>query len=116
MVVGIYGVGYALPAWCAFANTSPMSPVVAVLATILFSTGSALNISADIYKTAQKRAGVKKVTTDIYDGRLGANPNHRGDWMRYSAFALTSGSLLAWLVPAYIVYANIKTVRERSAR
>lgn len=116
MLIGIYGVFYALPALCAFTNSSPISPVVAVLTTILFSTGSALNISADIYKTAQKKAGVKKVTTDIYDGRLGANPNHRGDWMRYSSFAIASGSLFAWLVPAYIVWANIKTVRERSAK
>ncbi|KAK9832175.1 hypothetical protein WJX74_001678 [Apatococcus lobatus] len=115
-IIGIYGVFYALPAWCAFTNTSPMLPAVAILSTILFSTGSAINISADLYKTAQKQAGVKKVTSHIYDGRLGAHPNHVGDWMRYSSFALASGTFLAWLIPALIVFFNLKTVRERAAK
>ena len=115
-IIGIYGVLYALPAWCAFTNTSPMLPAVAVLSTILFSIGSAINISADLYKTAQKEAGVKKVTSHLYDGRLGAHPNYVGDWMRYSSFAIASGSFWAWVVPAFIVYSNLKTARQRSGR
>ncbi|KAK9859828.1 hypothetical protein WJX84_010249 [Apatococcus fuscideae] len=115
-IIAVFGVFYALPAWCAFTNQSPMLPSVAVAATILFMNGSALNLAADFYKTAQKQAGISKVTTHIYDGRLGEHPNHVGDWMRYSSFALASGSLLAWLVPAFIVGFNVSTVRERSSR
>ena len=115
-IIAVFGVFYALPAWCAFTNTSPMSPGVAIAATVLFMNGSALNLAADFYKTAQKQAGVGQVTTHIYDGRLGEHPNHVGDWMRYSSFAIASGSLLAWLVPAFIVGFNISAVRARSSQ
>ncbi len=113
--IGVFGIFYALPAWCAFANPAPISAATAIVGTILFMNGSALNIASDFYKTAQKQAGVKKVCTHIFDGRLGRNPNHVGDWMRYSSFALVSGTWLAWLVPAYLVYFNISTVMARGA-
>ena len=114
-MVGVFGVLYALPAYLAFTNPNPMSPGVAVATMILCYNGSGLNIGADFYKTAQKQVGVKKVSTHIYDGRLGPYPNHVGDWMRYSAFALASGTLLAWIVPA-VVAVNFQTYKERAQK
>lgn len=112
--VGIFGVLYALPAYLAFTNPNPMSPGIAVAAMILYFNGSGLNIGADFYKSAQKQVGVKKVSTHIYDGRLGPHPNHLGDWIRYSAFALASGTFLAWIVPAIVVAVNFQTYKERA--
>ena len=64
-----------LPAILAFTNPNPIHPVVAFLAIWLGMLGSCINVAADTYKTAQKSAGVKKVNTNIYDGRLGLHPN-----------------------------------------
>ena len=67
--IAMFGFGpFIVPAYLAFTNPDPISPLVAFLAIFLGMTGSAINICADTYKTAQKSAGVIKVDTNIYDG------------------------------------------------
>ena len=67
--IAVFGFGpFIVPAYLAFTNPNPISPIVAFLAIFLGMTGSAINICADTYKTAQKSAGVSKVDTNIYDG------------------------------------------------
>ena len=41
-------------------------------------------------------------------------PNHLGDWMRYSSFALASGRAVSWIIPAMVVLTNWSTLRQRS--
>ncbi len=116
VMVAIFGVLYALPAWLAFTNPHPISPIIAIAAIILCFNGSGINIGADFYKSGQKQAGVSQVKTHIYDGRLGPYPNHIGDWVRYSSFALASGTLVAWIVPALVVTVNYSTYKERQQK
>ena len=67
-IVGLFGVLYTLPAVLAFRNPQPISPVIAILAIIMHVAGASINVAGDFYKTAQKQAGTKKVTSNIYDG------------------------------------------------
>ncbi|KAK9852130.1 hypothetical protein WJX84_002142 [Apatococcus fuscideae] len=117
LMVSIFGVLYALPGWLAFTNPHSMSPITAVVALILCFNGSCLNVGSDFYKTAQKQAGVKKVCTHVYDGRLGPiPPNHLGDWLRYASFALASGTVTGWIVPAIVIGVNCLTYLERGQK
>lgn len=69
-----------------------------------YLAGSAINIAADFYKAGAKNAGQGLVAGGPYTFSL--RPNYFGDWLRYSSFALVSGSPWAFLLPAFVAMLN----------
>ena len=113
MVVALVGVFYALPGWLAFTNPDPVSEVVLAASVALFFFGSMINSGADIQKSAALRARPGLVTDGFW--RLSRNINYFGDLLRYSAFALLSGSPWSWSVVLVVLGISLGRMRMKEA-
>ncbi len=113
MVVALVGVFYALPGWLAFTNTEPVNELVLAASVALFFFGSMLNSGADIQKSAALRARPSLVTDSFWS--LSRNINYFGDLMRYSAFAVLSGSLWSWSVVLVVLGISLNRMRMKEA-
>ena len=113
MVIGSVGVFYALPGWLVFMNPEPVSGLVLGASIVLFYFGSLLNSSADVQKTYTLRAQRGLITNGFWG--LSRNINYFGDIVRYSAFALLSGSIWSWTVVATVLVIDLGRMRGKQA-
>jgi protein-S-isoprenylcysteine O-methyltransferase Ste14 len=111
--VAIVGVFYALPGWLAFMNPEPVTNVVLAASIVLFYFGSLLNSSADVQKTTALRLQKGLITDGFW--RLSRNINYFGDLLRYSAFALLSGSPWSWAVVLTVLAIDVGRMRAKQA-
>jgi protein-S-isoprenylcysteine O-methyltransferase Ste14/uncharacterized protein YndB with AHSA1/START domain len=112
MVVAVVGVVYALPGWLAFRNPAPVSDLTLAASVALFFFGSVINSGADVQKITALRLRPGLITDGFW--RLSRNINYFGDLLRYSAFALLSGSAWAWLVVLLVLGANVDRMRKKA--
>jgi len=112
IVVVMIGVVYALPGWLAFRNTTPVSNLELVAGVTLFFFGSVINSSADVQKITALRLRPGLITDGFWG--LSRNINYFGDLMRYSAFALLSGSAWSWLVVLFVLGNNLDRMRKKA--
>jgi protein-S-isoprenylcysteine O-methyltransferase Ste14 len=110
-VVATVGVFYALPGWLAFTNPEPLGDAVLAASIVLFFFGSVINSGADIEKATTLRLREGLITGGFW--RLSRNINYFGDLMRYSAFALLSGSPWSWTVVATVLAIDIGRIRKK---
>lgn len=113
MVVAIVGVFYALPGWLAFRNLTPVSDLELALSVSLFFFGSLINSGADVQKITSMRLRAGLITDGFW--ALSRNINYFGDLMRYSAFALLSGSAWSWLVVLIVLGNHVDRMRKKEA-
>ena len=112
MVVAIVGVGYALPGWLAFRNSTPVTALELAASVSLFFFGSVINSGADIQKITALRLRPGLITDGFWG--LSRNINYFGDLMRYGAFALLSGSVWSWLVVLIVLGNNLDRMRKKA--
>jgi protein-S-isoprenylcysteine O-methyltransferase Ste14 len=114
-VVGVATVGvfYSLPGWLAFMNPEPVTNVVLAASIVLFYFGSLLNSGADIQKTTTLALRQGLITDRFW--RLSRNINYFGDLLRYSAFALLSGSPWSWAVVLTVLAIDVGRMRGKQA-
>lgn len=111
--VATVGVFYALPGWLAFMNPEPVTNVVLAASIVLFYFGSLLNSGADIQKTSTLSLRQGLITDRFW--RLSRNINYFGDLLRYSAFALLSGSPWSWAVVLTVLAIDVGRMRRKQA-
>jgi Protein of unknown function (DUF1295) len=75
--------------------------------------GSMINSGADIQKSAALRARPGLVTDGFW--HLSRNINYFGDLLRYSAFALLSGSPWSWSVVLVVLGISLNRMRTKEA-
>jgi steroid 5-alpha reductase family enzyme len=112
MVVAMVGVFYALPGWLAFRNTTPAGDLELAASVALFFFGSVINTGADVQKIAALRLRPELITDGFW--ALSRNINYFGDLMRYSAFALLSGSAWSWLVVLVVLGIDAGRMRQKA--
>ena len=112
MTVAIVGVGYALPGWLAFRNSTPVTALELAASVSLFFFGSMINSGADVQKITALRLRPGLITDGFW--ALSSNINYFGDLMRYSAFALLSGSAWSWLVVFIVLGNNFDRMRKKT--
>jgi protein-S-isoprenylcysteine O-methyltransferase Ste14 len=112
MVVAIVGVFYALPGWLAFRNPTPVTALELAASVSLFFFGSVINSGADIQKITALRLRPGLIRDGFWG--LSRNINYFGDLMRYSAFALLSGSAWSWLVVLFVLGNNLDRMRKKT--
>ncbi len=112
MVVAIVGVFYTLPGWLAFRNTTPVTPVELAASVTLFFFGSVINSSADVQKATALRLRPGLITDGFWG--LSRNINYFGDLVRYSAFALLSGSAWSWLVVLVVLVIDLSRMPSKA--
>lgn len=105
------GVFYALPAWFAFTNQTPLGYVSMAISLLLYIFGSLINTAADVQKMTAKSMGAKLVSTEIW--RSVRNVNYFGDLMRYSSFAVVSGSLWSAILPLTVLALYIPRILDK---
>lgn len=112
MVVAVVGVLYALPGWLAFRNAAPVSNPELAASVTLFFFGSVINSSADVQKITALRLRPGLITDGFWG--LSRNINYFGDLMRYSSFALLSGSAWSWLVVLIVLGIDADRMRKKA--
>jgi steroid 5-alpha reductase family enzyme len=112
MVVVVVGVFYALPGWLAFRNTTPVSNLVLSASVTLFFFGSVINSGADVQKITALRLRPGLITDGFW--ALSRNINYFGDLVRYSAFALLSGSAWSWLVVLVVLGIDVGRMQKKA--
>ena len=105
------GVLYALPAFFAFTNTTPLGYIPMAIGLLLYIFGSLINTAADVQKMIAKRMGATLVNTEIW--RSVRHINYLGDLMRYSSFAVISGSLWSAILPLTVFALYIQRILEK---
>ncbi|HEX9597155.1 MAG TPA: SRPBCC family protein [Anaerolineales bacterium] len=113
IIVAIVGVGYALPGWLAFRNPTLVTNPELAASVALFFFGSVINSGADVQKVTAVRLRPGLITDGFW--ALSRNINYFGDLMRYSAFALLSGSAWSWLVVLIVLGNNVDRMRKKAA-
>ncbi|OKH12303.1 DUF1295 domain-containing protein [[Limnothrix rosea] IAM M-220] len=111
VVLLFVGVFYALPAWFAFTNPTPLGYVSMAIALLLYIFGSLINTAADVQKMTAKSMGAKLVNSEIW--RSVRNVNYLGDLMRYSSFAVVSGSLWSGLLPLTVFALYVQRILDK---
>ena len=111
IVLLFVGVFYALPAFFAFTNTVTLGYIPMAISLLLYIFGSLINTAADVQKMTAKSMGAKLVSTEIW--RSIRNVNYLGDLMRYSSFAVVSGSLWSALLPLIVFALYIQRILEK---
>lgn len=119
IVICVFGILYALPAYNAFTKPTVLSPGTTTGCIILFSVGSLINAMADVQLHSMKMAsppGTKLlVTNGIF--RLSQNPNWFGDYMRYAAFGVASGGHWSSFVPLTIgMFSNFGNTQDPTTK
>lgn len=110
------GVFYTLPAYNVFCRkdrVTQISPLMTVVCVMMFTIGSLINTSSDVFMHAMKEATAPKkvlITTGLH--RLCQNPNWFGDYLRYSSFCLSSGKASSFLVLAFVMFMNYSTTTD----
>ncbi|HEU0296298.1 MAG TPA: SRPBCC family protein [Anaerolineales bacterium] len=112
MIVATVGVGYALPGWLAFRNTTAATTFELVASVTLFFFGSVINSGADVQKITALRLRPGLITDGFWG--LSRNINYFGDLMRYSAMALLSGSAWSWLVVLVVLGNNVDRMQKKA--
>ena len=111
VVLLFVGVFYALPAWFTFTNTAPLGYGAMALSLVLYTFGSLINTAADVQKMTAKSMGAKLVDTEIW--RSIRNVNYLGDLMRYSSFAVISGSLWSAILPLTVLALYVQRILDK---
>jgi protein-S-isoprenylcysteine O-methyltransferase Ste14/uncharacterized protein YndB with AHSA1/START domain len=112
MVVAVVGVVYALPGWLAFRNPTPVTNLELAASVALFFFGSVINSGADVQKITALRLHRGLITDGFW--ALSRNINYFGDLLRYSAFALLSGSAWSWLVVLIVLGIDVGRMRNKA--
>jgi protein-S-isoprenylcysteine O-methyltransferase Ste14/uncharacterized protein YndB with AHSA1/START domain len=111
-VVAIVGVFYALPGYLAFRNPLSVSNLALAGSVTLFFFGSMINSGADVQKITALRLRPGLITDGFW--ALSRNINYFGDLLRYSAFALLSGSAWSWLVVLVVLGISVDRMRKKA--
>jgi protein-S-isoprenylcysteine O-methyltransferase Ste14 len=105
------GVFYSLPAVFAFTNTAPLGYITMAISLLLYTFGSLINTAADVQKMTAKNMGEKLIKTEIW--RSIRNVNYLGDLMRYTSFAIVSGSLWSAIIPLTLFALYIQRILDK---
>lgn len=111
VVLLFVGVFYALPAFFAFTNSHPLGYVPMAIALLLYIFGSLINTAADVQKMTAKSMGATLVNTEIW--RSIRYVNYLGDLMRYSSFAVVSGSLWSAILPLTVFALYVQRILDK---
>ena len=112
----VIGVFYTLPAYNVFCRkdrVTQISPVMTMACVLMFTLGSLINTTSDVYMHAMKEARAPEkvlITTGLH--RLCQNPNWFGDYLRYASFCLCSGKPSSFLVLVLVVFVNFSTTSD----
>lgn len=112
-IVLYVGVFYALPGFLAFTNPEPIAYVTVAIALPLYILGSLINTGADVQKMAAKEMGAGLVHNGIW--RAVRHVNYLGDLMRYTSFAVVSGSLWAYILPLTTALLYLQRINQKEA-
>ena len=110
-IVLFVGVFYTLPGYLAFTNPSAMTDWEMAIALPLYIFGSLINTGADVQKMTAKSFGATLVKDGAW--RSIRNINYLGDLMRYTSFAVVSGSPWAYLLPANVALLYIQRIGDK---
>lgn len=105
------GILYALPAFFAFTNPNPLGYLPMAIALLLYTFGSLINTGADVQKITAKSMGATLVNTEIW--RSVRHVNYLGDLMRYSSFAIISGSVWSAILPLTVLALYVQRILEK---
>lgn len=105
------GAFYSLPGYLAFVNPDPIGFVAIAIAIPLYTVGSLVNATADVQKMTAKKYDAGLVKDEIW--RTSQNVNYLGDLMRYFSFAIVSGSLWAYILPALIFALYLSRIQQK---
>lgn len=105
------GILYALPALFAFTNQTPLGYIPMAITLLLYTFGSLINTAADVQKMTAKNMGAKLVNTEIW--RSVRNVNYLGDLMRYTSFAVVSGSLWSAILPVTVLVLYVQRILDK---
>jgi protein-S-isoprenylcysteine O-methyltransferase Ste14 len=113
-VILFVGIFYAMPGYFTFTNSNPIAYSTVAIALPLYTFGSLINTSADIQKMTAKSMGAGLVKDNIW--RFLRHINYFGDLMRYMSFAIVSGSLWSFSLPAivFLLYLQRIASKEKS--
>lgn len=103
IVLAIFISSHAIFAGLSLANPHPLAPPVTVLAVALFVIGSWLNTASEYQRFLWKRRPENRGrahTGGLF--RYAAHINYFGDTVMFSGYALATGSLWAFAIPAYM--------------
>ncbi len=103
IVLAIFVSSHAVFAGLALANPKPLALPVAILAAALFLIGSWLNTASEYQRYRWKRRPENRGR--VHTGglfRYAAHINYFGDMVMFSGYALATGSLWAFAIPAYM--------------
>ena len=101
LVVAIVGVFYAMPGWFAFTNPQPAGNLVSGLSVGLFFLGSMTASRFHNQGSSRPLPGFGRLPERMRT--LAGNYRYYGEIIRYSSFALLSGSPCSWFVVLCII-------------
>lgn len=115
VIVAIVGVFYALPGWNALNNPQPAGSLTLGMSVGMFFLGSMTASRFHIPRDSTSLPGFTAVSESYR--KLAGNLRYSGEIIRYSSFALLSGSPWSWLVVLCVIalehpYGILRFLRE----
>jgi hypothetical protein len=119
VILAVVGVFYALPGWFAFNNSQPAGNITIGISIGLFFLGSMIASRFYFQSSDKSSLGFKILPESMR--KLAGNFRYYGEIIRYSSFAILSGSVWSWSVVLCVIilehpYGILRWLKETRIR